>query len=77
MTVEEAGRMNREKAAKTKGPEFYSEMGRKGGDALTGERITIDTDLIGYESAGGDRVGTSDEGRGPYGKKGKQLSKKP
>ncbi len=31
MTVEEAGRMGGEKTAQTHGPEFYSEIGSKGG----------------------------------------------
>ena len=31
MTVEEAGRMGGEKTAETHGPEFYSEIGSKGG----------------------------------------------
>jgi len=31
MTVEEAGRLGGEKTAETHGPEFYSEIGSKGG----------------------------------------------
>jgi general stress protein YciG len=31
MTVEEAGRLGGEKTAQTHGPEFYSEIGSKGG----------------------------------------------
>jgi len=31
MTVEEAGRMGGEKTSETHGPEFYSEIGSKGG----------------------------------------------
>lgn len=31
MTVEEAGRMGGEKTAETHGPEFYSQIGSKGG----------------------------------------------
>ena len=31
MTVEEAGRLGEEKTAETHGPEFYSEIGSKGG----------------------------------------------
>ncbi len=31
MTVEEAGRLGGEKTSKTHGPEFYSEIGSKGG----------------------------------------------
>ena len=31
MTVEEAGRMGGEKTSETHGPEFYSEIGNKGG----------------------------------------------
>ena len=31
LTVEEAGRMGGQKTAETHGPEFYSEIGRKGG----------------------------------------------
>ena len=31
MTVEEAGRLGGEKTAETHGPEFYSEIGNKGG----------------------------------------------
>ena len=31
MTVAEAGRMGGEKTAETRGPEFYSEIGSKGG----------------------------------------------
>ncbi len=31
MTVEEAGRMGGERTAETHGPEFYSEIGSKGG----------------------------------------------
>ena len=31
MTVEEAGRLGGERTAKTHGPEFYSEIGSKGG----------------------------------------------
>jgi uncharacterized protein len=31
MTVEEAGRMGGEKTAQTHGPEFYSQIGSKGG----------------------------------------------
>lgn len=33
MTVEEAGRLGGEKTAETHGPEFYSEIGSKGGSA--------------------------------------------
>jgi general stress protein YciG len=34
MTVEEAGRMGGEKTAETHGEEFYSEIGRKGGQKV-------------------------------------------
>ncbi len=34
MTVEEAGRMGGEKTAQTHGPEFYSEIGSKGGQKV-------------------------------------------
>jgi general stress protein YciG len=34
MTVEEAGRLGGEKTAETHGPEFYSEIGRKGGQKV-------------------------------------------
>lgn len=34
MTVEEAGRRGGEKTAKTHGPEFYSEIGHKGGQKV-------------------------------------------
>ncbi len=34
MTVEEAGRMGGEKTASTHGEEFYSEIGRKGGQKV-------------------------------------------
>jgi general stress protein YciG len=34
MTVEEAGRMGGEKTAETHGPEFYSEIGSKGGQKV-------------------------------------------
>jgi len=34
MTVEEAGRMGGEKTAQTHGGEFYSEIGRKGGQKV-------------------------------------------
>ena len=34
MTVEEAGRMGGEKTARTHGPEFYSEIGSKGGQRV-------------------------------------------
>lgn len=33
MTVEEAGRLGGEKTSETHGPEFYSEIGSKGGSA--------------------------------------------
>ncbi|MCL2476170.1 KGG domain-containing protein [Candidatus Bathycorpusculum sp.] len=34
MTVEEAGRLGGEKTAETHGPEFYSEIGHKGGQKV-------------------------------------------
>ena len=34
MTVEEAGRLGGEKTARTHGPEFYSEIGSKGGQKV-------------------------------------------
>jgi len=34
LTVEEAGRMGGEKTAETHGPEFYSEIGHKGGQKV-------------------------------------------
>jgi len=34
MTVEEAGRLGGEKTAETHGPEFYSEIGSKGGQKV-------------------------------------------
>ena len=34
MTVAEAGRMGGEKTARTHGPEFYSEIGSKGGQKV-------------------------------------------
>ena len=34
MTVEEAGRMGGEKTSETHGEEFYSEIGRKGGQKV-------------------------------------------
>jgi uncharacterized protein len=34
MTVEEAGRMGGEKTSETHGPEFYSKIGRKGGQKV-------------------------------------------
>lgn len=34
MTVEEAGRKGGEKTAETHGPEFYSEIGSKGGQRV-------------------------------------------
>ena len=34
MTVEEAGRMGGEKTSETHGEEFYSEIGRKGGQRV-------------------------------------------
>ena len=34
MTVEEAGRMGGEKTSETHGPEFYSEIGSKGGQRV-------------------------------------------
>jgi uncharacterized protein len=34
MTVEEAGRLGGEKTAETHGSEFYSEIGRKGGQKV-------------------------------------------
>jgi uncharacterized protein len=34
MTVAEAGRMGGEKTAQTHGPEFYSEIGSKGGQKV-------------------------------------------
>jgi uncharacterized protein len=34
MTVEEAGRMGGEKTASTHGEEFYSEIGRRGGQKV-------------------------------------------
>jgi len=34
MTVEEAGRLGGEKTAETHGPEFYGEIGRKGGQKV-------------------------------------------
>jgi general stress protein YciG len=34
MTVEEAGRMGGQKTSETHGPEFYSEIGSKGGQKV-------------------------------------------
>jgi uncharacterized protein len=34
MTVEEAGRMGGQRTAETHGPEFYSEIGSKGGQKV-------------------------------------------
>ena len=34
MTVEEAGRLGGEKTSETHGPEFYSEIGSKGGQKV-------------------------------------------
>jgi len=38
MTVEEAGRKGGEKTSEEKGPEFYSEIGRKGGSERAKQR---------------------------------------
>ncbi len=56
MTVEEAGRKGGEKVASERGPEFYSEIGQKGGH-IGGEKVSQDREHmseIGHK--GGEKV---------------------